>query len=65
MTDETGVMDQPWCCATCSARFRWGKIIMAQGALLCPECRSAEGLQPIDSESKTIGEYIGERGTLQ
>lgn len=62
MTDD--VMQQPWCCLTCSARFRFGKIRMAGGELHCPNC-TAVTIHPATGESETLAEYHGEIGPLQ
>ena len=36
--DEPDVMQQVWCCLTCSQTFRWGKVRYREGGLHCPYC---------------------------
>lgn len=62
MTDE--VMQQQWCCLTCSARFRFGRIRMVQGQLQCPTCTSTN-LHPATGEAEKLDAYHGEIGPLQ
>ena len=61
MSDD--VMNDPWCCLTCSAKFRFGEIIMAD-ACRCPRCRSAD-LHPADKAIVVLERYDGEKGTIQ
>jgi predicted Zn-ribbon and HTH transcriptional regulator len=64
MTEEPDVMDQPWACLSCSAKFRFGQIRMLPGggSLSCPECRSAN-IHPADGTVHELDEYHGEIGT--
>lgn len=57
------VMEQAWCCLTCSARFRFGQIICSD-VLRCPHCKS-DDLHPADGATVAVPEYRGEKGTIQ
>ncbi len=67
MSDD--VMDQPWCCLTCSGRFRFGQLkTKGDGhsavGLYCPKC-GGWNIQPADGLAVTLDRYRGERGPLQ
>lgn len=61
---EDDVMQQTWCCLTCSATFRFGQIRMKGGALHCPKC-DAGTIHPAGGETVEIDQYEGEIGPLQ
>lgn len=65
MLEDAGedVMQQRWCCLTCSETFRWGKIRMRDGGLHCPKCDSVN-LHPADGSVHELQSYVGEIGTL-
>ncbi|CAA2104542.1 hypothetical protein ASF27_12220 [Methylobacterium sp. Leaf102] len=63
MTESDEVMQQTWCCLTCSAKFRWGEVRMAAGGLHCPRC-DAVSLHPAGGEVRVLDGYDGEIGTL-
>ena len=37
---ERDVMQDDWCCLSCGAKFRFGKLRFGQTGLTCPTCRS-------------------------
>lgn len=61
--DEPDVMQQQWCCLTCSQTFRLGKVIMRAHGLHCPHCDSMN-LHPADGGITELDSYGGEVGTL-
>ncbi len=61
--DEPDVMQQQWCCLTCSQAFRFGKIRMHDGGLHCPHCDSGN-MHPADGTTTDLDSYGGEVGTL-
>ena len=38
--DRDVVLDTPWCCLTCYAKFRFGKLRLGKTGLGCPVSRS-------------------------
>lgn len=61
---QDDVMAQTWACLTCNTTFRFGQIRMRRGALGCPNCDDADGLQLADGRSFAVDEYHGPVGTL-
>lgn len=55
------VMEQAWCCLTCSSRVRFGELL-ASDTLRCPKCHSPD-LHPADGATVTAPEYNGVIGT--
>lgn len=39
---DRDVMQDEWCCMTCYARFKFGKLRMKPTGLGCPTCGSVE-----------------------
>jgi Zn finger protein HypA/HybF involved in hydrogenase expression len=61
--DDEDVMQQPWCCLSCSGQFRFGQIRMRAGGLHCPKCDSGQ-LHPAGGDVMDLARYDGEVGTL-
>jgi len=63
MTDD--VMDKPWCCLVCFAKFKFGEIYANGARLECPKCRHVN-IHPADNDRVgTLEEYHGDKGTIQ
>ena len=60
---EDDVMQETWCCFTCSSTFRLGLIRMANGGLHCPRCDSLD-LHPANGDIVEVPRYVGPIGTL-
>lgn len=61
---EPDCMEAPYCCLTCSHKFKWGNCIMSGPDLICPKCRS-NNLHPANGDIVELNEYHGEIGTRQ
>jgi Zn finger protein HypA/HybF involved in hydrogenase expression len=62
-TDEADVLQERWCCLTCSSTFRCGQLIMRERGLHCPKCDSVD-VHPATGETVELNCYAGEVGTL-
>lgn len=63
VSPDKDVMQQRWCCLTCSSTFRFGQIRMQAGGLHCPKC-DALAIHPATGETVELERYDGEIGTL-
>ncbi len=54
------VMQQEWCCLTCSSKFTFGKLRTKPGSphLHCPVCGSSD-IHPADGTSHAIAAKLG------
>ena len=63
------VMEEEWGCSNCYHKFKFKDLKCVDGAnqfgVACPQCCSGTHLFKPSTEAIIIGEYHGEKGTLQ
>jgi hypothetical protein len=50
-------MQQPWACASCFAKFTFGKLRLGRTGIECPKCRS-EDVHCADGQTRSLTEEI-------
>jgi hypothetical protein len=65
---EAIAMDQPWCCLTCFARFRFGELVGTgrgrMGGLGCPTCKG-DNISPADGATVYLDRSFRDGSTIQ